>query len=355
MTWFSDAHDAVELWAARRLLRLPANTQLWLSRQAPIAIDGQTLHHEMQLMLAVRTLRGGRGLSAQGVEGARSELLREALRFAGPAARVRRVSDLTIAGAEGPLAARHYVPERSEQGAPLLVFFHGGGFVGGDLDTHDRVCRLLCREAGVHVLSSTYRLAPEHRFPAAVDDAYATFRWALLHRAELGADGPVGVGGDSAGGNLAAVVAELATRAGGPAPAVQLLIYPPVDRTVDRPSMSLFDEGFLLTAGDVRWYDQQYLGEDRALRADPRVSPIHATDLRGLPPAIVVVAGFDPLRDEINAYAAALTSAGVPTTQLRFSNLVHGFVNMIGVSPTAHAAVVEIAKALAAAFAAGRR
>jgi acetyl esterase len=343
------AAAAIELWAARRLLRLPRSAQLFLSRRAPVVVDGQALHPEMQLLLAIRTLRGGRSLSAGGVADARARLLEETTRFAGPPAPVRRSSDLSVFGADGPLPARHYEPQLDDtRPAPLLVFFHGGGFVSGDLDTHDRTCRLICCEAAVHVLSVAYRLAPEHPFPTAVDDACAAFRWAFAHAAELGADGArVGVGGDSAGGNLAAVVSQIASDA---RPAVQLLIYPPVDRTVDRPSMSLFATGFLLTAGDVRWYDRLYLGEEQAVRADPRASPLNASRLDGLPPAVVAVAGFDPLRDEANAYAAALNAAGVPTTYLGFPGLVHGFVNMIGVSPVAHAAVTDIARALRAAF-----
>lgn len=343
------AAAAIELWAARRLLRLPPSVQLLLSRRAPVVVDGQALHPEMQLLLAVRTLRGGRSLAAGGVADARARLLQEAMRFAGPPARVRRWSDLTVSGGDGPLLARHYEPEHDDaRPAPLLVYFHGGGFVTCDLDTHDRTCRLICSAAAVHVLSVAYRLAPEHPFPAAVDDASAAFRWAVGHATELGADGGrVGVGGDSAGANLAAVVSQLGTA---PAPAMQLLIYPPVDRTVDRPSMSLFGSGFFLTAEDVRSYDRLYLGEEQATRADPRASPLKAPRFDGLPPAVVAVAGFDPLRDEVDAYAAALRAAGVPTTLLRFPGLVHGFVNMIGVSPVAHAAVTEIARALRAAW-----
>jgi len=343
------ATNAIELWAARRLLRLPAKVQLFLSRRAPVVVDGQTLHPEMQLLLAIRKLRGGRALAAGGVADARARLAEEAARFAGPPPRVRRCSDLTIPGGDGPLPARHYEPELDDaRAAPLLVFFHGGGFVTCDLDTHDRTCRLICCEAAVHVLSVAYRLAPEHPFPAAVDDASAAFRWAVEHATELGADSRrVGVGGDSAGANLAAVVSQLRTA---PAPAMQLLIYPPVDRTVDRPSMSLFGSGFFLTAEDVRSYDRLYLGEEQAVRADPRASPLKAPRLDGLPPAVVAVAGFDPLRDEVDAYAAALSAAGVPTTYLRFPDLVHGFVNMIGVSPVAHAALTDIARALRAAF-----
>jgi acetyl esterase len=251
------------------------------------------------------------------------------------------------------MRARHYAPERGD-GAPLLVFLHGGGFVFGDLDTHDAPCRVLARHGGMHVLAVEYRLAPEHPFPAAVDDARAALRWAHEHASELGADpARVGIGGDSAGANLSAAVTLLATHDGGPAPACQMLVYPAVDRTRPYPSIELFADGFFLTRASIEWFHRQYSGKPGIHDRDPRLGPLHAETLAGLPPALVVTAGFDPLRDEGEAYAAALQAAGTTTVLRRFDSLIHGFFNMVGVSPACRDAVIEIAGATRALFAIG--
>ena len=237
---------------------------------------------------------------------------------------VASVRDLEIDGGDAsvPLRARHYAPPEPGGPHPLLVFYHGGGFLYGDLDTHDGACRILCRHAGAHVLAVDYRLAPEHRFPAAVDDAYAALRWAFANAARLGADPDrIGVGGDSAGGNLAAVTSQLAARDGGPAPALQLLIYPATDMTTRHRSRELFREGFLLTDPEMDWYTDNYLGTARTDAGDPRVSPLLAEDLSGLAPAFIVTAAFDPLRDEGEAYARALQAGGHPRDSAPVSRL----------------------------------
>jgi acetyl esterase len=229
---------------------------------------------------------------------------------------------------------------------PLLVYLHGGGWVRGDLHTHDNTCRFLAREAGVIVLSVDYRLAPEHKFPAAVEDSFAAFRWAHENAAELGVDqNAIAVGGDSAGGNLAAVVGQLAAADGGPVPAFLLIIYPATDFSEKRRSVKLFREGFLLTESDMDWYTAHYLPDKEAER-DPRASPLLADDLSGTPPAYVMTAGFDPLRDEGEAYALRLREAGVPVALRRHSGLIHGFANMTGVGRTGRAAMLEAAGAL---------
>jgi acetyl esterase len=251
-----------------------------------------------------------------------------------------------------PLRARHYAPSESGGPHPLLVYYHGGGFTYGDLDTHDGVCRILCRHAGVHILAVDYRLAPEHPFPAAVEDARAALRWAYANAGQLGADpGRIGVGGDSAGGNLAAVVSRLAARDGGPAPALQLLIYPATDFTSRHRSRELFGDGFLLTNAEMDWFETNYLGTGRAQASDPRASPLLAEDLSGLPPALVITAAFDPLRDEGEEYAKALRDAGSPATLRRFPGFVHGFIGAAGVSRTCRDALVEIAGATRAMLA----
>ena len=233
-----------------------------------------------------------------------------------------------------PIPARHYEPLEPGGPHPLLVYYHGGGFLYGDLDTHDNVCRILCRHAGAHVLAVDYRLSPEHPFPAAVEDARAALRWAYVNAERLGADpSRIGVGGDSAGGNLAAVTSQLAANDGGPAPVLQLLIYPVTDFTIRRRSRELFGDGFLLTNAEMDWFEANYLGPGSPQASDPRASPLLATDLSGLPPAFVVTAAFDPLRDEGEAYARALQDAGTPATLRRFPGFIHGFINAAGRQP----------------------
>jgi acetyl esterase len=219
-----------------------------------------------------------------------------------------------------------------------------------DLDTHDQPCRFLAREVPAMVLSVDYRLGPEHRFPAAVEDSLAAHAWAQENAERLGADpGRVAVAGDSAGGNLAAVVAQLAAAHQRP-PVHQTLIYPVIDYSVERPSYELFAEGFFLTREEMHWFRDHYLTDD-ADRLDPRVSPILTEGLAGLAPAHVVTCGFDPLRDEGEAYAQRLREAGVPTTLVRERDLVHGFVNAAGLGGRAAEATAAIAAAIGTALA----
>jgi len=250
------------------------------------------------------------------------------------------VEDRTIGAG---IRIRLYRPE-GKGPFPVLLFFHGGGWVVGDLETHDATCRYIAHATGAAVLAVDYRLAPEHRFPAAVDDAVAAFAWAVGDAASLGADSArVGVAGDSAGGNLAAVVAQQTTRAGGPRPAAQLLIYPVTDLSTKHPSYRLFSDGFFLTEADMDWYRGNYL-RDEADARDPLASPLLAPDVAGLPPAIVLTAGFDVLRDEGEAYARRLRDAGVSVELRRTAGQIHGFANAIGVSPGARAAMDEAAR-----------
>lgn len=332
----------LEAGLVRTLLRLPPRLQLALSGKSAVCLDGETLHPEIQLLLALRTLNGMPSLTAGSPSIARARLLREARVHGGAPVSVAAVRDLQVQGADGPLPARHYVPENPE-GAPLLVFLHGGGFVVCDLDTHDGACRILCREAGIHVLSVAYRLAPEHRFPAAVDDARAALRWAQEHADKLGADPRrVVIGGDSAGANLSTVATQLAAENGEPLPCMQLLIYPAVDRTSKRPSLQLFERGFFLTASDMEWFTGHLCGPD-VDPGNPRISPLRCQSLGGLPPALIVTAAFDPLRDEGEAYAEALRAAGSEAHLWRVPGMVHGFINMVGPSRAARAATRELA------------
>jgi acetyl esterase len=233
---------------------------------------------------------------------------------------------------------------------PVLVYFHGGGWTIGDLDTHDVLCRQLCVAAGAAVLAVDYRLAPEHRFPAAVDDCLAAVRWLRREAAALGLDGAlVAIGGDSAGGNLAAAVALLLRDAGEAAPALQLLIYPATDQRAGAPSHRSNAQGYLLTADSVAWYRGHYL-PDPAQWTDWRASPLLAPDLSRLPPALVLTAGFDPLRDEGHQYADALSTAGNRVQVVCFERQVHGFITMSKVIDEARTAVALCGAALRQAF-----
>ncbi len=244
---------------------------------------------------------------------------------------VASVEETEVAGGEGPRTARVYRPEG--QGPwPVVAFFHGGGFVIGDLDTHDNLARRICRDAHAVVVSVDYRLAPEHPFPAGVEDALAATRDLLARTEELGGDGRVAVAGDSAGANLAAVVTQQV-----PGLAAQLLIYPTTDGGGDYPSRTENGEGYFLDLPTMVWFMEHYAPQDPA---DPRFSPIHGP-LAGLPPAVVVTAELDPLRDEGEAYAAALAAAGVPVVVQRYDGMIHGFVDMGGFSEAAEVATVD--------------
>ncbi len=338
---------AVQHGLARAMDALPASAATRVSG-GPVVVDGQTLDPHLAMVLALeRRIRPS-------TEGASVEERRVALResaaiAAGTPIAVGEVRDLRVDGATGPLRARLYAPASAPVAGlrPLVVFFHGGGWVVGDLESHDQPCRLLCRYADVHVLSVDYRLAPEHLFPAAADDAVAAFAWAVDHVAELGADPRrVAVAGDSAGGNLAAVVAQATRDSGTTQPVAQLLLYPGADGSVSRPSKSLFAEGFMLTRTQMDWYWDTYRGDTAP--TDPRLSPLLAADLGGLAPALVTTAAFDPLRDEGEAYAEALRAAGTTVVLRRAAGLVHGHFSMTGV----HGASWHESLAVAGAFAA---
>ncbi len=247
---------------------------------------------------------------------------------------VGEVTDTLAPGAEGDLDARIYRPE-TDGPHPTVLYLHGGGFVVGDLDTHDQPCRRICRDADAVVVAVAYRLAPEHPFPAPVEDAVAAATWVADHLDELGGDQRFGVAGDSAGGNLSAILAqELRSRV-----TAQLLLYPAVDVFGDYPSREENAEGYLLEQATMEWFFTHYAGPAAVEERDPRHSPLHG-DLAGTAPAVVVTAGYDPLRDEGTAYADALGAAGVRVELLHFDSLIHGFADM-WFSPAADAAFAE--------------
>jgi acetyl esterase len=272
-------------------------------------------------------------------------MLQDMAQLSGPAEDVASVVD-TLADT---VPVRIYTPA-GEKPFPVLVFYHGGGWVIGDLDSHDGTCRSLANRAGCMVVAVDYRLAPEHPFPAAVDDAYAALGWVAKNIADFGGDGSrLAVGGDSAGGNLTAVVAQLARDRGGPALAFQLLIYPATDMDDASPSMLENADGYLLSRAYMDWFRHHYL-KDPADAASPLLSPARTSDLSGLPPTLVITAEFDPLRDQGAAYAKRLAAAGVPAEHLNYDGMIHGFFQMTGVLAAARDALAKSAAALRTAL-----
>jgi acetyl esterase len=302
-----------------------------LSGRPPIIVDGQRLEADVQLMLAMSKLIG----EPVWDERLQPEAARTVIRDLSATAAGRKivpvgaVEDLTVAD----LPARRYVSAEPGE-KPTLLYLHGGGFVVGDLETHDPPCRILCRHAGVDVLSVEYRKAPEHPFPGYVDDARRAYEWAA-ERSER-----VVVGGDSAGGNLAATLALEYD------PELALLIYPVTDMTTVRESHRLFGKGFFLTDEFRDWYAGHFMGDGDP--ADPLRSPLRSPHLKDSAPVLLILAGFDPLRDEGLAYGAALKAAGVPVTTRLFPGLIHSFIHAIGASPSSRAALIETAGMLRA-------
>ena len=258
------------------------------------------------------------------------------------------VRDLAADGPHGPIPLRVYRPAGVADSTRLPVYlsFHGGGWVMGDLETHDVVCRQLTAQSGASVVSVDYRLAPEHKFPAAADDAWAAMRWVVTHAADLGLDASrLAVGGESAGATLAAVVALLARDAGAPQIALQVLLYPVTDLAAETKSYADFADGYMLTREAMRWFSAHYLSKtDQA--TDWRASPLRAPSLAGVAPALIITAGFDPLRDEGQAYSERLRDAGVGVDYICYGGMIHGFVPMGRVIDTALHAVTLIGGSL---------
>ncbi len=270
-----------------------------------------------------------------------------------PPPEVGAVASLAAPGPAGAIPLRYYRPlgSAARDVLPALVFFHGGGWTIGDLDTHDVVCREICNRAGCAVVSVDYRLAPEHKFPAAVDDAVAATRWVAQQAKQLALDPQrLAVGGDSAGGNLATVVALTVRDSGGPSLALQLLIYPATDARCTAPSHQRNGSGYLLTREAIEYFSGNYLNGPQDL-TDWRASPALAASLRGLPPAFVLTAGYDPLLDEGAAYAQALRAAGVAVDYVCFEGQIHGFITMSKLIEEANVAFDRCADALKRAFA----
>jgi acetyl esterase len=269
-------------------------------------------------------------------------------RAPGPA--VAKVEDRRLPGPEGEIPVRIYTPEGSGP-FPALVWFHGGGWVVGDLESADATARHLTVGASCVVVSVDYRLAPETKFPGPAEDCYAATKWVAQNAASINADsGRIAVGGDSAGGNLAAVISLMARDRGGPPLALQLLVYPVTDRDFSTESYVQNAEGYQLTRDSMVWYWEHYLKAD-ADAANPYAAPLQAQDLRNLPPALVITAEYDPLRDEGEAYAHRLEAAGVTATCTRYDGMIHGFFGMAAAIDKGKQAIAQESAALKAAFA----
>jgi acetyl esterase len=263
-----------------------------------------------------------------------------------PAPPLPRVEDIRIPGPAGEIPARVYAPSAGGVPLPTVTYFHGGGWVQGDLETHHGLCARLAKHAGALVVAVDYRLAPEHKFPAAVEDCLAAYRWVRDRGRDIGADpARVAVAGDSAGGNLSAVVSQLATSGAGPAPTCQVLIYPAVDFALDTDSHRDLADGHVIPRDRIAWYTEQYL-RSPADQADLRASPLRAPGLAGQPPSLIVTAGFDPLRDEGRAYADRLREAGVDVVYREYPGQIHAFVSLTKAIPQGMACTREIAEYL---------
>lgn len=335
--------EQVERAVVRAIMALPERVHR-IAAGRPRHSEGQTLAADLQMSLRLDQLTGEPAIESLSIPEGRQQY-RRLTRLLGGTQRIGATHEITVGDRRGRL----YVPRVAGTPGPLLVWFHGGGWVYGDLDTHDPVCRFLAERAGVRVLSVDYRLAPEHPFPAAWEDCLASYRWVVEHAAVLGADPTrLAVGGDSAGGTLSASTAIEAAREGLPL-AFQLLVYPGSDMRGDFESRRRYNQGLALTQEFMDIAKASYLPRPEDV-VDHRASPLLGELPVGLAPAYVVTAGFDPLRDEGEAYAGKLADAGVAVELRRFPALLHGFIHYVGVGRSGRAALIEIAGRLRAAL-----
>jgi acetyl esterase len=336
----------------RGLFALPKPVRRLLAGP-PVRIDGQDEALDAQLVIRLKNLSGS-DVFAGPVEKARARYDGLPLIIGYEPPLTGASCEVVIPAEQGDIPATLYTPADLPGPSGLLVYYHGGGFSVGSRVSHEPVARFIAYHADVRVLSVEYRRAPEHPFPAAVQEAITAFEYAHRNAVDLGADPDrIAVGGDSAGGNLAAVTAQQAVQRGGPVPAFQLLMYPPTDIGTRRPSRDLFAQGFTFTDRDLQWVLANYVPAGTDL-SDPRLSPLHG-EVTGLPPAYIASAGFDPLRDEGEAYADKLRAAGIPVALSRQADLPHGYLNFVGLGGRFAEAASEAAGALRLGLAVGTR
>jgi acetyl esterase len=335
------AAPATQRLLLRRLLTLPAPVLRMMSGGGVVYQGGRTLDPRFQFLAA--QARGATPMTALTPEEARRASAQGLAAVAGEPEPGVRDEILILEGPGGPLPVRVYRPEAQDPAAPLLVYAHMGGGVIGDLEMCHAFCGILARTGRCAVLSVDYRLAPEHRFPAGLEDMAFAWRWARDHADRFGAPaGQAAIGGDSMGAGFAAAVCQELRRLGEAQPALQLLVYPCVDVACESASMTIYADAFPLTRAKMDWFMRHYLGPGDD-PADPRLSPLRAADLSGLAPAVVVTAGFDPLLDQGEAYARRLREAGVPVAYRCYDSLPHGFSAFIGAAPAADVACREVA------------
>jgi acetyl esterase/lipase len=342
------AEPSVQRLMLKAMLALPRPILRGLAGGGVTFVGGRTLDPRMQFLAA----QGRRAppLSAFTPQEARAGTAASLKPLAGDPERGVRIEPLTVDGPGGGVPTRTYRPAEQDPNAPVMVFAHFGGGVIGDLDTCEAFCAILAKLTKGPVLSVDYRLAPEDRYPAGLDDVLAAYRWARDNAAALGAPtGRAAIGGDSMGGNFAAVLCQEMKRTGEPQPVLQLLIYPAVDVASDLPSMTTYGDAYPLTRATMEWFMGHYMGPGDS-PDDPRLSPVKAADLSGLAPAIVVTAGFDPLLDQGELYAKRLKAAGVPVTYRCYDHLAHAFTAFTGVVPAADKACREIAGLVRGAY-----
>jgi acetyl esterase/lipase len=335
------ADAATQRLQLRLLLSLPTPLLRALAGGGVTYVGGRTLDPRLQFLAA--QARGAPPLANFTPEQARAGAAAQLAPLAGRLEKGIEVETLTLPGTEGPIGARAYRAPEQNPAAPVIVFGHFGGGVIGDLDTCGPFCSILAKVAACPVVSVDYRLAPEHRFPAGLEDMLAAFRWARDNAARFGAaSGRAAIGGDSMGGNFAAVIAQETRRLGEAAPVLQLLIYPALDVAGEGPSMTTYADAWPLSRATMEWFMGHYMGPGDA-PGDPRLSPLRAADLTGLAPAVIATAGFDPLLDQGETYAGRLRQAGVAVSYKRYDALAHAFTAFTGVVPAADAACREIA------------
>jgi acetyl esterase len=335
------ADPAVQKFILKALMSLPSPVLRAMSGGGSVYRGGRTLDPRFQFLAAAAAKLPS--MTTLSPDEARAASARGLAAMSGPAEPGVRNESLSIEGPDGAIRLRAYRPADQDSGAPLIVFAHFGGGVIGDLETCHAFCGILARIARTAVLSVDYRLAPDHRFPAGLDDVLAAFRWGRDNAARFGAlAGTAAIGGDSMGGNFAAVVAQEMKRTGEAQPALQLLIYPAVDVASETASMTTYADAYPLSRPIMDWFMGHYMGSD-ADPADPRLSPDKTADLSGLAPAVVITAGFDPLVDQGEAYAKRLIEAGIAVRYRCYDGLAHGFTAFTGTVPAADAACREIA------------